>query len=515
MNRAAVVASLIFLLAGCSDPESDAAEQPVDGGTFVQGVVRPASLDPALATTVSERVIADQLYDGLTTWNPRTQTAEAALAQRWEPSDDRKQWTFHLRDAVAGNNERVTAADVKSTFQRIARKSQASPSADLMANVVGFRDFSVNDAIPDLAGVVAVDDHTIRIDLEQPNGELPKLFGNPTFGIVHRNADGTTQSTGPMTVDDLTDPNVLRLKKAPGSNAHLDRVDIRYYQDIASAYGAFEKAEVQWAPVPSDKADDAGAKYGRHLYRPSLRTLFLSFNLASPKFADLQYREAIEHAIDRNAVRAKLGIGDVRALNGVVPDGVPGAQNGGCALRCTYDEAKARDLLKRAFPQGSPPPVTIDVSEGPPLVDAAMREIIDDLGRVGIVATPRVTPAAQYSERTAAADREIFQTSWSAAYPSPDAFLTPLFSSGSISNVSLLKDPKVDETIANAQKSNDVYARDQQFQSAERRVMEQLPLIPLAQFPVNSVAAGVVRGVDPLPTGNFDIADVWLTNTPR
>ena len=515
MKRAAVVACLVLLVAGCSDSESREAEKPVPGGTFVEAVVRPASLDPALASTVSERVIADQLYDGLTTWNPRTQAAEPALAQSWKPSDDRKQWTFNLREATAGNNERVTAADVKATLQKIARKSQGSPSADFLSLVAGFKEFSVNDAVTELAGVVAVDERTVRIDLEQPFAELPKLLGNPTFGIVHRSGDGATHTTGPMMIDDATDPNTLRMKKSPNSDALVDRVDARYYQDVAGAYAALERSEVQWAPVPPEKADEAGSKYGRHLYRPSLRTLFLSMNLANPKLSDVRFREAIVHAIDRNAVRAKLGIGDVRPLNGVVPDGVPAAQNGGCATRCNFDEAKARDLLAQVFPQGPPPLITIDVAQGPPLTEPPMRQIIDDLARVGIVATSQPTPSEQYSARTVADNREIFQTSWSAAYPSPDAFLTPLFLSTSISNVSLLKDPKVDTALANAQTAVDVYAREQQFQEAERRVMEAMPLIPIAQFPVTSAATSVVRGIDPLPTGNFDISDVWLTNSPR
>ncbi len=503
------------VLAGCSDPPAHEAVKPVSGGTFVEAIVRPASLDPALAATVGERVIADQLYDGLTTWDPNDQTAEAALAQTWEPSPDRKQWTFHLRDAVAGNNERIVAGDVKSTLQRIARKNLSSPSADFLALIAGFKDFSTNDAVADLTGVVVIDERTIRIDLSEPFGELPKLLGNPTFGIVHHSADGAAQSTGPMTVDSAADPNTLRLKKAPGSKTYVDRVDVRYYQDIASAYSAFVKGEVQWAPVPTDKVEEAAQKYDRHLFRPSLRTLFLAINVENPKFADVKFREAIVHAINRGAVETKLNIGDAEVLNGVVPQGVPGAQNGGCGERCKVDQNIARDLLKQAFPTGPPPAITLDVSTGAPLVDPALKEIVDDLAQVGITANVRPTPPDQYGARTAAPDRELFQTSWSAAYPSPDAFLTPLFLSTSVSNVSSLKDAKVDAALVNAQKARDAYSREQQFQDAERRVMDQSPIVPIAQFPVASVAVADVRGIDPQLTGNFNIADVWLTNPPR
>ncbi len=166
------------------------------------------------------------------------------------------------------------------------------------------------------------------------------------------------------------------------------------------------------------------------------------------------------------------------------------------------------------FPNGAPE-ITFDIAIAPPLVDAAARQIVDDLAKVGVPVKLQPIPADQYAARTAAADRELFQASWSAAYPSPDAFLAPLFYSPSISNVSALKDQKVDEAISNAQKEANNETRKREYQSAERNVMDKLPIVPLVQYPVNSVASNGVRGVDPLPTGNFNIANVWLENAPQ
>ena len=107
--------------------------------------------------------------------------------------------------------------------------------------------------------------------------------------------------------------------------------------------------------------------------------------------------------------------------------------------------------------------------------------------------------------------REVFQTSWSAAYPSGGAFLEPLFQSGSRSNVAGFKVPDVDGHILEAQTTDDDASRALRFGDVEAEIIGWMPVIPLATFPINSVEQAKVRGIAPLPTGNFDITRAWLT----
>lgn len=498
------------VLSACGSSKTAAPEKPTKGGLLREGLVALGSSDPAKAETVSERQMADQLYDGLTAWDPTSLTAIPSLAQSWETTPDQMHWTFHLRSAQASNGDQITATDVKRSLEHVARKSSGSGSTSLLAPIAGFGDFTANDQVASLLGVVVVDPMTVKIDLSQPFGDLPLLLGNPTFGVVHYAADGKTYSTGPFMVSQSPDQNHTVLTRSPGSGANLDEIDVTYFPDVNSAYTAFQQNQVDWTPVSPDKADAAGKQYGMQLFKSSLRTLYLSFNLSNAAFTNEMFRSAIVQAIDRNAVVNALGPGS-KLLNGIVPDGIPGQAGAGCGAGCAYDVNHAKALLTEAFPNGGVPAIRITVQGGPPFTDAATSKIAGDLAAIGVTASVNSLPSDQFNNFTVDPNREVFQTSWSAAYPSAGAFVAPLFQSASASNVSGFKDAKTDADIAAAQSAPSDTARLGDYRNAELDVLNQTTVIPIATFPVYSVEQSRVRGIAPLPTGNFDAARAWVT----
>lgn len=481
----------VLALGACgSSTPTTAPERVRDGDTFREGLVRLASDDPAKAQTVSERVVADELYDGLTQWNPTKQQAEPALATTWELSADQLQWTFTLREAKASNGESITAADVKRSLEHVTDKATGSLLAETLASV---------------SSVNVVNDKTVRIDLAAPFADLDSLLSNPAFGIVHYSGD-TAFTTGAYKVVEKTD-SMWKLRRVDGATAHLDGIDITFYDNARGSYADFKLGDLDWTPISPDDADEAGKKYGTALFRPSLRTLSLTFNLANPKFSDIRFREAIVRAVERSAVATKLE-SSASVLNGVVPQGVVGEQAGGCGALCFHDRDRAKQLVKDAFPNGAPP-VTIDVANGSPFTEAAKQQIVDDLAAIGVTATVRGTDPDKFGPVTVQPDRELFQTSWSGAYPTAGAFIDPLYRSSSPSNVSGLKREEVNRNIDDAFKATSFDGRVNAYRSAESSVMSQLPVLPIAQFPTNSVQSTRMRGISISPTGAFDVANVW------
>src|SRR5687768_6482276 len=95
---AVVVVSLAALLVACPNGRDDGGE-PRRGGVLRVGLVRPDSLDPVQADTVDELWLADQLFDSLTTWDPKTGAPKAGLATRWTATPDQQHWDFFLRES--------------------------------------------------------------------------------------------------------------------------------------------------------------------------------------------------------------------------------------------------------------------------------------------------------------------------------------------------------------------------------------------------------------------------------
>ena len=140
--------AFLLLLAACSgggEPSAvrRGADEPAPGVLRV-GIERPQSLDPAQARTRSELLVADQLFDGLTAYDPETLAVQPALASKWTSSADQRKWEFTLRPgATFANFRTINSADVKYSLERIAKRGSSSPASSQLETVTGFRALNV------------------------------------------------------------------------------------------------------------------------------------------------------------------------------------------------------------------------------------------------------------------------------------------------------------------------------------------------------------------------------------
>lgn len=510
----------LLLSTSCTRKGEDAAS--TKGGSaaasvFRAGIVRPASLDPAQARSVDEILVGDQLFDGLTAYDPETLEPVPSLAESWTATPEQQQWDFKLRaNARFSDGSAVTSEDVKATFDRIARKDSGSSVADLLDIVSGYQAVAIDATAADLSGVVIVAPDVVRFDLDAPFSVLPSLLSNPAFGIVPKAVvdagvfPDPPIGSGPFNVSSSTEERISLVRKA-GVSGRNKRIDFFLFEDKAKAYSAFRGNIVDWSEVPSDRVEEAGKRFGRKLYRPYLAELFYAFNLRNPKFADIRFREALVRAIDAKAIVENVYRGTVQAMDGIVMEGLGARQEDPCAGRCGYDPERSKALLAEMVAEGAAiPEVQIDFDDDPAQL-AVAEAIRDDLGAVGVPASLRPKALAEYQQFAVSGEQELFRLGWIAPYPSPDAVLSPLFMTAFPNNLTGFSSPVVDEHLRAARAEPDAAARIEHFKAAERAVLAELPIIPIAQFEVHSVASPRVRGLHVTALGTFDARDVWLT----
>ena len=513
------VAVALVGLAACNGKDKadkPSAEKPVAGGVLRVGLTRVGSLDPAQARTVEQLLVADQLFDALAAPDPATLSPVPALAARWESTPDQKQWDFFVRPGAAFANGRpVTAADVKFSLERIVKPALASPAADLLQPVAGYAAYAAGQAA-EVAGLTAVSSDKLHISLDKPLSVLPSVLSSPVFGVVPKEsveaaapafADAPVGS-GPFQFGGVKG-DTITLTPVKGRGALVERVEFRQFDDVAASYRAFRAGELDWSRVPPDEVAGAGARYGDDGFRPYLAELFYGFNLKSPKFADGRFRQAIVHAIDRQAITKAVYGSTVLPMNGLVVQGVQGHVDDACGAQCAHDPEKAKSLLAAAFPGGGAPEVFIDYDDDETQA-AVARAIQAGLTAAGIKSTLRAKPLKDYQAFAVSGQQELFRLGWIGAYPSADAFLEPLFATGSPSNLTGLSVPEVDKNLAAARSEPDPAKRVALFQAVEREIMNQLPVIPIAQFELHSVASEQVRRLTTTAAGTFDAAAVWL-----
>ena len=83
--------------------------------------------------------------------------------------------------------------------------------------------------------------------------------------------------------------------------------------------------------------------------------------------------------------------------------------------------------------------------------------------------------------------------------------------SGLPDNVTGFSSPEIDALLKGARSQPDEAPRVELYRQAERKIMDQVPLVPIAQFDTHAVVATRVRDLVLTATGTFDGSRVWLT----
>ena len=519
LGRVLATSAAVVLLAGSACTKDEDGAKPGGSKTptvFRAGVVRPTSLDPARARSIDELLLVDQLFDSLTVADPETLEPVPSIAESFVATPDQLHWDFTLRSSARfSDGTPITSADVKATLDRIARKDSDSSVADLLESVTGYKEVAIDGAAGELTGVVATAPNVVRIDLDVPLSVLPAILANPAFGVLPKGAaDANALSeplvgSGPYRVSSQSTDRISMVAVA-GTVVKSKRLDFLLFDDKAAAFDAFVANLVDWSEVPADRVGEAGKRFGKTLFRPYLAELFYAFNLRNPKFADVRFREAVVRAVDRKSIIAEVYDDTVEPMDGLVVDGLSGHQDDPCGGRCGFDPDRAKALLAEIVAGGGAvPEIQIDFDDDKTQVGVA-EAIRDDLAAVGVTATLRPKPLAEYQQFAVTGEQELFRLGWILPYPSADGVLSPLFLTGFPNNLTGFSSAVVDERLQAARAEPDLARRVEHFKAAEQTVMAELPIVPIAQFVVHSVASPRVKGLRVTAGGTFDGRAVFL-----
>lgn len=473
---------------------------PRPGGVLRMGIEDPGSFDPVAISPADQAglVVADLLFDGLTAQGPDG-TPVPALAASWQPSADLRTWRFTLREGARfGDGSPVLGSDVAFSLTRMKARGRTDPAGGALAGVE----------------VTAPSAREVVVTVDRPSAEVPALLSSPLYGVVPQvaaSSDGFGASpvgSGPFRVAARQGP-VVKLRPAPGVDPLLDGVDLHLFPDDADAYRAWVDGALEWSQVPATAMADAEARAGDGGFVPFPAMLYLGFNLRSPSLDDVRFRQAVVAAVDRAAVVGAAYGAVVTPRAALVPAGVPGAVDDACGGPCAHDPVRAHALVEQAFPDRQVPELPLDYDEGASQ-EALARAIQQSLAEAGIPSAPRGRPAEEFATFATSGGQGLFRLGWVGVWPSPDAWLTPLFRSGGTENAVGLADEEVDAAIDRARAEPDAARRAALWGEAERLVMARFPVVPLGQFRTATVFAPTVQGLVPRGDGTFDATVVWL-----
>ncbi len=553
-TRRAAVAGAVALatglaagLSGCAqserEPEGSAGGSAGGGGggTFVFAASSdPVMLDPAFASDGETFRVARQIFEGLVGTVPGTADPAPLLATEWTTSQDGLSTTFTLQEGVTFHDGTDFDAEaVCANFDRWHGWTGVNQSPNLSyyyGNL--FKGFATSDD-PSLQGGIyggctADEDLRATVTLTQPFAGFIQALSLPAFSMqsptamAEHDADGTEGSeddprfsayatehptgTGPFTFDAWERGQQVTLQRNEdywGEPATIETAIIRTIDDGNARRQALEAGEIDGydlvAPGDVEGLEEAGFTIAQ---RDPFNILYLGINQAVPELADVRVRQAIAHAIDRDAlITQSLPEGTTPATQ-FIPDLVVGYNEG--VTQYPYDPERARALLAEA---GVPDlAVTFNYPTGVsrpymPSPEDTFLALQGQLQAVGITVTPQADAwSPDYLDRIQGTeDHGLHLLGWTGDYNDPDNFVGNFF--GAPSPEFGFDDPQLFGALTAARGLPTAEEQEPAYQAIMQQISDLVPGVPLAH-PVPSLAfAPTVQGYEPSPVQD----EVWNT----
>ena len=519
--------ALVCLFALTGAVASAQPRETAAGGVYRRPLGQdPATLDPARISDIYSRSVSQQLFDGLVQFD-QTLAISPALARFWKASRDGLTWTFTLREGVKFHHGReVTAEDVVYSFTRILDPKTRSGAADAFSVIKGAQEFREGKA-KEVAGLTALDRHTVQVALSEATIPFVSILAVGHAKIVPREiveqqgeAFGTQPiGTGPFKLARWDRGREIVLAANPDyfdGPPKLSRIVYRVYPgaQLDAMYEDFQRGSLEDSPIPAREYRRIVAN-GRHVYvkRPMISVRFYGFNTRIKPFDDRRVRQALIHAIDREALIEEAFLGRYTPARGILP---PGMLSFNPRLRgYPYDPRAASELLGQAgYPGGRGlPPLVFWSSVKHEGIIREHEQIRKYLAAVGVEAEFQyLADWPAYSKMLAEGKPPIFLYAWFADVPDPDNFLFQLFHSRSPRNFTRYASRTVDDLLLQARRETDLSRRTELYRQVEQMVMNDAPIIPVWHYTYERLFQPYVKSVEVNGLGDpyIPLRKIWL-----
>ncbi|MDQ2652627.1 MAG: peptide ABC transporter substrate-binding protein [Chloroflexota bacterium] len=487
--------------------------------------IDPVPLDPAFARDVNSAFMTRQVFRGLTRFDENLEPTPE-LAETIEISPDGLTYRFTLSDnAKFADGRQITAEDVVYSLRRALDPRTAQQAGAALAgpsylnDIAGAADF-ISGQSDELPGLIAIDDKTVEITLEEPRATFLMKLASAPGAIVDRNdveRGGEwwrdPNASGPFVVSSW-EPNVeLRL----GPNDHfvdgspdLEAVTFRIGPSASNAFNLYQADEIDTAQVPIlaiDRVSDPGSPLASELtVSPMLSTQYIAFRDDVAPMDDPEIRRAVQLAFPRWKVADILLNGQQTPAHGMIPPGTLARDWPASAPEPDLDAAREAIANSSYGSADRVPPIRIYGAT--PFASEALRDVLEaDLG-LSIEVMDVHWP--QFNAGLASRSFPAFELTWVADFPDPETFLWNLFATGSPDNYSDYSNPDYDALLEQAAQTFDTDERAELYAEAEALLLADNVVLPVAHDIRFTLTKPQVKGLEMTPLGQLYLESAWL-----
>ncbi|BCQ34063.1 MULTISPECIES: glutathione ABC transporter substrate-binding protein GsiB [Erwinia] len=472
------------------------------------------TLDPYDANDTLSQAVAKSFYQGLFGFD-KEMKLENVLAESYQASPDGLSYTIKLKTGVNfQDGTPFNAEAVKANLDRASNPDNHLKRYNLFKTI---------------ASTEVVDANTVKITLKQPFSAFINTLASPAAAMISPDAlkkygkdiGFHPVGTGPYEFVTWNQTDFVKVKKFAGywkaGYPKLDSITWRPVVDNNTRSAMLQTGEANFAfPIPFEQAKllEKNSKLDL-VTSPSIMQRYISFNVTQKPFDNPKVREAINYAINREALAKVAFAGYATPATGIVPPSIQYSQSYPAP---EYNPAKARELLKEAgYPNGFT--TALWSSHNHSTAQKVLQFTQQQLAQVGIKVELTAMDAGQRAAQVEDKGQKesgvrMFYTGWSASTGEANWALTPLFATQSwpptIFNTAFYSNTQVDKDLADALNTTDGEKKAALYKDAQDRIWKDQPWAPLVVEKLVSANTKNLTGFYVMPDTSFSFDDADL-----
>ncbi len=513
----AAATSVALVASGCSSSDGGGSSGSSDNSkTFSYQSSEPQNpLQPANANETGGGRIIQNLFKGLVDYDPSNAKIRMQVADKIDTSDSQT-YTITLKDGWKFHDGTpVHAKNFVDAWNWGATASNNQINSSWFSDIEGYQDVhpaSGQPAATKMSGLTVVDDLNFTVKLsgkvsyfEYKLGyiafsPLPDAFFNDPAGYGQKPV-----GNGPYQFVSWDHNQQLVTKAFP------DYQGVDKPKNGGVVFKMYSTAEAAYADLQSNNLDvidqvppSALATYktdlgDRAIDAPQGAIQNIGFTLyqadwASPDKAKV--RQGLSMGIDRDTITKTVLQGSRKPATAWVAEGVEGYKDGQCGEFCTFNAAKAKQLVTEGGGvPGNRLTITYNADGGhKEWVDAVCNSIRQSTG-VDCVGDPKPDFKTARAAITGHQINGAFRTGWVQDYPLNANFLADVYRTGAASNDFGYSNPQFDQLATQADQAASVADSVTGYQQAEAVLAGGMPAIPLWYYRTNSGYSTKVQNV--------------------
>lgn len=476
--------------------------------------------------------LAAQLYDRLLDVDPYTYRLVSELADSWEVLDDGATYRFHLRRNVQFQTTAwftptrpLNADDVVFSFQRIFDRNNPWHSV----NGASYPYFDSLQFADTVKSVRKIGEYSIEFRLAQPDASFlwhlathyasvmsAEYAANLAKADRQEMLDREPVGTGPFKLREYRAGQFIRLARHDNfwrGKPLMPQVVI----DLGSGgTGRLSKlltgeCDVLAWPAASQLSILRDDPRLRLTLRPGMNIAYLGFNTNKAPLNNPAVRHALALAINNQRLMQSIYYGTAETAASILPRASWAYDND--AKITEYDPARAKAQLEALGIQNLTLQLWVPTSSQAwnpsPLKTAEL--IQADLAQVGVTVVIVPVEGRFQEARLMDMNHDLTLAGWATDSNDPDSFFRPLLSCAAIrsqSNVAHWCNREFDEVLQRALSSQQLAARIEAYDEAQRMLAKELPVLPLASSLRLQASRYDIKGLVLSPFGNASFAGV-------